>query len=130
MTELTVIATGQKVRIVILAENMATLDEALERVDPRLRKAAKAKIFALIKRLSDHGNLRMPDHFNKEATLPDDSHFYAVKTNSTMRLRAYGWYSSKHKGTFVISHFAFKRGEKLDDRDTARVNENWRSIER
>ena len=59
------------------------------------------------KHLADRGQLRSPDHWNTEGRLPDGKHFFAIKAD---KIRAYGWYSVRHKGVFYISHFAFKKG--------------------
>ncbi|WP_019570116.1 hypothetical protein [Thioalkalivibrio sp. ALE11] len=45
------------------------------------------------------------------------------------KLRAYGWFSTRYKGVFYISHFAFKKGQKLSSQDEQRVINNWRRIE-
>ncbi|WP_443190445.1 hypothetical protein [Pseudomonas indica] len=111
----------------LLKQEEASLQEALGKIEQRHHKATHSRMLALFQCLADKGNLRTPDLFNKEADLPGGGHFYAVKAK---RLRAYGWFSSVHKGTFIISHYAFKRGEKLDQRDTARVIKNWRNVER
>lgn len=76
--------------------------------------------------LAERGQLRSPDHWNTEGELPNGKKFYAIKAD---KIRAYGWFSNRHKGVFYISHFAFKKGQKLDPADTRRVIENWRQIE-
>jgi len=86
-----------------------------------------AKMAARIQYLADEGQLRSPNHFNTEGELPNDKHFYAIKID---KLRAYGWFSSRHKGVFFVSHFAFKKGQKLAKEDSNRVIENWREFER
>ncbi|RJG10954.1 hypothetical protein D3879_14845 [Pseudomonas cavernicola] len=129
MTDLTLVVQGVKLKVCEMPGANESLSEALEHVPKNLHLAGRAKLLALSKKLADAGNLRMPEHFNKEAQLPNGSHFYAVKTNSTIRLRAYGWFSTKVKGTFIISHYAYKKGAKLDDRDTNRVIESWRRVE-
>jgi len=68
------------------------------------------------KLLADNGQLRSPDHWNTEADLPNGKKFYAIKAD---KIRAYGWFSSKHKGVFYISHFAFKQGQKLATTDAS-----------
>jgi hypothetical protein len=77
-------------------------------------------------RLANQGQLRAPDHWNSEGTLPDGKQFYAMKAG---QLRAYGWFSRRHKSVFYISHFAFKRGQKIAREDSNRVIRNWRAIE-
>lgn len=84
---------------------------------------AFAQMKAQINRLEEVGYLRSPDKMRKESTLPDGNDFYAIKTPK--RLRAYGWYSRSCKGVFFISHFAFKKGQKLDQKDTNLIVKNW-----
>lgn len=102
-------------------------DEAIVHFPKDKESSLKAKFFALAKRLADHAQLRSPDKWNKEGKLPNGKDFYAIKPDK--KLRAYGWYSSKHKSTFVISHFAFKDGEKLSKSNEDRVGTNWRTFE-
>ena len=89
-----------------------------------------AKMAARIAVLGDGGRLRNPDHFNTEGLLPNGKHFFAIKvSHGRHNFRAYGWYSNRHNGSFIISHYAYKKGEKLDSRDTSRVVATWREIE-
>jgi len=96
-------------------------------VKPGQVEKVYAQMFAKFKRLSNGERLRNPDHFNTEGDLPNGKHFYAVKTG---KIRAYGWYSDRHKGVFVVSHFIYKQGEKLSNADKKRVQNNWKRIER
>jgi len=76
--------------------------------------------------LANEGQLRSPDHWNTEGRLPDNKHFFAIKAG---KIRAYGWFSDRNKGIFYISHFAFKKGQKLSREDSHKVIQNWRQIE-
>ena len=76
--------------------------------------------------LADKAQLRSPDHWNTEGETPDGKRFYAIKVD---KIRAYGWFSIRHKGVFFISHFAFKKGQKLASSDANRVIANWRKFE-
>lgn len=100
--------------------------EALEGVPTKRRDGIRAKLVARRRVLADQGLLRTPDHWNTEGDLPDGKRFYAIKADS---LRAYGWFSVRHKGVFYISHFALKQGQKLAKKDANRVLTNWRHIE-
>jgi len=91
------------------------------------QKRLMARMYMQLQQLADTGKLRSPDKWNKEAKLPNDKHYYAVKMT---RVRAYGWYSSKYSGVFYISHFAFKRSQKLQRDDHNRVIGNWKHIEK
>jgi len=111
-------------RIITLCEGAEeSIPEALSHLSSQEQQvSAYAQMRARLERLEQGAQLKSPDQMRKEAKLPKGN-FYAIKTPK--RLRAYGWYSNKHKGTFFISHFAFKRGEKLDQKDTNRVLANW-----
>jgi hypothetical protein len=100
--------------------------EALEHIPVSKRDGIRAKMTARRQVLADKGQLRSPDYWNTEGDLPNGKKFYAIKAD---KIRAYGWFSSRHKGVFYISHFAFKKGPKLAAADTRRVVENWRQIE-
>ena len=100
--------------------------EAIGHIQASKRDGIAAKMAARRTLLADKGRLRSPDHWNTEGDLPNGKKFYAIKAD---KIRAYGWFSSQHKGVFYISHFAFKKGQKLATADTHRVVENWRQIE-
>jgi len=88
--------------------------------------AVTAKLVARRNLFADGVQLRSPDHWNTEGTLPNGRHFYAIKAD---KVRAYGWFSVRDRGVFYVSHYAFKRGQKLAAEDTNRVTANWRTIE-
>jgi hypothetical protein len=100
--------------------------EAIAHLQSNKHPGIYAKMTARRKQFADIGPLRSPDHWNTEGTLPDGKHFYAIKVD---KIRAYGWFSSHHKGVFYISHYAYKKGAKLTDENTHRVCKNWRNIE-
>ena len=100
--------------------------EALQHIPAGKHDGHFAKMAARFHQLANEGRLRSPDYWNTEGKLPDDKHFYAIKVD---KVRAYGWFSSRHKGVFFISHFAFKKGQKLAQEDTNRVKKSWREIE-
>lgn len=112
--------TGEKVKV------PASWIEALGNIVKSKHDSIRAKMTARRNFLADGGQLRSPDHWNTEGELPDKKRFYAIKAD---KVRAYGWFSTRHPGVFYISHFAFKRGQKLAPEDTNRVVANWRRIE-
>lgn len=79
--------------------------------------ACEAQLRARAQRLADVGKLRTPDQFN-----PEGDGFYAIKANCG--LRAYGWFHSKRRGVFMISHFIYKNRRKLAQEDKARMLNN------
>ena len=101
-------------------------NEALDHIPERQHDGIKAKMLARREVLKKGDKLRSPDHWNTEAKLPNNKHFYAIKAN---KIRAYGWFSGQYNGVFYISHFTFKEGEKLAKKDHKRVIANWRKIE-
>lgn len=88
---------------------------------------AFAQMFELRKKLADCYQLKCPDEFRKESNLPDGQYFYALRT--AKGVRAYGWHSRKHPGTFLISHYIMKQRQELLPADTSRVVRNWRKYE-
>lgn len=98
--------------------------EALDRWQHKEEQQKKliARMYAQLQQLADTGRLRSPDKWKTEDVLPNGKHYYAVKMG---KIRAYGWYSTKHAGVFYISHFAFKRSQKLLPVDDNRVQRNW-----
>jgi len=97
------------------------------RAKPEQQEKVYAQMFTRLQKLADGGQLRSPDHFNTEGNLPNGKRYYAVKAG---KIRAYGWYSDRHKGVFYVSHFAFKQGKKLSRPDDQQVQGNWHQIER
>ena len=59
-----------------------------------------------------------------EGDLNKDKKFFAVKR---IPIRAYFWYSDVHKNTIVISHYVYKKWQKLRTEDLRKVKENWQS---
>lgn len=90
-------------------------------------KVAIAGISRLIERLAEGIQLHSPEQFRKEAGLPNGRPFFAVRTRNG--LRCYGWYSVKTPGTFVVSHFRYKKRGPLAKKDTQLVVSNFRRYE-
>lgn len=81
-----------------------------------------AQMDSRLKYLSEKGRLRCPDYMNNE-----HDGFYAVKTRKG--LRAYGWFEQcAGKKCFIISHFIFKKQQKLASEDKnkmKKVKDMW-----
>ncbi|MCU7836551.1 MAG: hypothetical protein KZQ83_15040 [gamma proteobacterium symbiont of Taylorina sp.] len=120
-TKLTIRQAQDKIKA---AEN---LNDELSHVTGASPLSIKVKLFAMLERLAQFGKLRMPKQFNKEAKLGNKKHFYAVKPHNN--IRAYGWHSSKFPSVFFISHYKYKKKQKLDSADTEKVKRTWRGIE-
>ncbi len=74
-----------------------------------------AQMVARLKMLSSQGGLRSPDVMNTEG-----HGFFAVKTRNG--LRAYGWFTQcAGKKCFIISHFIYKKKNKLASEDKDRM---------
>lgn len=85
-----------------------------------------ARMGVRIEHLANNGQLRSPDHWNKEGLLRSGKHYYAIKVPD---IRAYGWFSRKYPRRFIISHYAYKDSKKLTKSNHGRVLNNWRKIE-
>jgi len=119
---------GRKFRVVHCVGAKESFDEAAKRLT-----AAKAKSFARgivqqIMRLAD-GHKMTKENFPAEEKLPKQAgnkRFHALKRKP---IRGYCWLSTKYPNTYFISHYVFKDYQKLADRETDRVRENWIRIE-
>ncbi len=59
-----------------------------------------------------------------EGDLSKAKKFFAIKR---IPIRAYFWYSDVHKNTIVISHYVYKKWQKLRTEDIKKVKLNWES---
>ena len=70
-------------------------------------------------------NSRLNTHWGApEGDLNKDKKFFAIKR---IPIRAYFWYSDVHKNTIVISHYVYKKWQKLRTKDIRKVKLNWES---
>lgn len=108
--------------------SLASLEEAVKG-QPNGDKL-KAQILALVTILTKYGSrhLMTNGQLVTESVLPDESHSYALK-KVRKPMRAYGWWSKKLRGCFIISHFAYKNTEKMASADKKRVSDNWSKFE-
>ena len=92
---------GKRLRVELTDDAKESFIEATSYVPPN-KDACTAQLIGLIRRLADFGRLRSPEQMNNE-----ESGFYAIRARCG--LRAYGWYHTKIRGVFVISHFIMKK---------------------
>ena len=59
-----------------------------------------------------------------EGDLSKAKKFFAIKR---IPIRAYFWYSDVHKNTIVISHYVYKKWQKLRTKDIRKAKLNWES---
>jgi hypothetical protein len=59
-----------------------------------------------------------------EGDLSKGKKFFAIKR---IPIRAYFWYSDVYKDTIVISHYVYKKWQKLRTKDIRKVRLNWES---
>lgn len=97
---------------------LVSLKEAMGHVPPHERKQVAAKFQALFEMYKEGHDWRVPSQFNPEGTLPNGTQLYALKVK---QVRCYGWYDS---GDFVISHYIFKKQQKLLKADVRRAERN------
>jgi hypothetical protein len=112
--------SGSKLHIELTTDALASLTEAESHV-PDTQAACKAQLRRLLQRLAETGTLQSPEQWNTEG-----GGFFAVKTRCG--LRAYGWYHAHRRGVFVVSHFIYKKRQKLDPADIDRAERNRRRL--
>ena len=59
-----------------------------------------------------------------EGDLNKDKKFFAIKR---IPIRGYFWYSDVRKNTIIISHYVYKKWQKLRTKDIKKVKLNWES---
>lgn len=121
---------GSLLRIVHCLYAWESFIEALEHMPPNKRDSIKTQMDVMVNHLAN-GKRFSKDSFPQEGLLPSSpgkpgKHFYAFKK---IPIRAYGWYSERFKKTFFISHYVYKKQDKLAQKDTIRVQGNWTRIE-
>lgn len=100
---------------------IATLREAMRHVPPHLTGSVAQKFTALFKMYEEGHDWKVPAQCNVEGELEGRRKFYALKVK---QVRCYGWY---HRGSFVISHYVYKKQQKLSKSDIKKVHENYRA---
>lgn len=108
--------SGAKLTIEFTDDAETSLAEAESHVPPN-QAGCRAQLRRLLQRLGDIGHLRSSEQWNAEG-----NGFFAVKTRCG--LRAYGWFHRYRRGVFMVSHFIFKRRQKLDPADIDRAQQN------
>lgn len=98
-----------------------SLNEAMRHVPAHMRARVALKFQALFEMYQEGTDWRVPAQCNVEGELEDRRKFLAVKVQ---QVRCYGWY---HRGNFVISHYIYKKQQKLSKADTRAVQENYRA---
>ncbi len=91
------------------------------------RKGFEMQMVKLLQRLAN-GERLSNSSYTSEGNLPEKAgSFYAIKR---IPIRGYCWTSTNTQSTIFISHYVFKNKQKLDQKDTDRVCNNWRSQEK
>lgn len=101
--------------------------KALASVTPHNKKKSLTNaLIQLIDRLAN-GRRMSRDNFPQEGNLPySKGKFHAFKK---IPIRAYCWLSTKYPNTYFISHYTYKKKQKLDNKDIDKVHANWRDKE-
>ncbi|MTI12129.1 hypothetical protein [Sansalvadorimonas verongulae] len=104
-----------------------TYESALGHIPKGRQSSIKARLRALLKRLSD-GNRLSQDNFPQEANLPGkgNGRFRALKK---IPIRVYMWLSKRYPSIYFISHCIFKNKNELAEADKKIVCNNWRKLE-
>ncbi|WP_049780559.1 hypothetical protein [Nitrosococcus halophilus] len=116
---------GKKYRVIHCEGARESFESALEHAPKHLQDSYRARMRRIREYLAD-GRRLSKETFPKEGKLPDGSHFWALKK---IPIRAYVWLSTKSQRTFYISHYIYKKRDKLVKSDIKRVCDNWRKIE-
>jgi len=123
--------TGTKFTVIHCKGAIDSYRAALKKVDARQQKKFTTAIILQIQRLADGGRMTK-ENFPQEGYLPKrKGQHNAKKFNALKRIpiRGYCWLSQWHKDTYFISHYIYKKRNKLNESDTNRIGTNWSRIE-
>lgn len=96
-----------------------SLKEAMLHVPSHQKTQVAAKFQALFELYLEGHEWRVPSQFNLEGIIAKNTQLYALKVK---QVRCYGWYDS---ASFVISHYTFKKQQKLSKADVHRAERNF-----
>ncbi|MCS0364941.1 hypothetical protein WMQ59_17890 [Vibrio diabolicus] len=119
---------GTKNRVVHCKGAIKTYEQSLTKVQSGKRRSLTRQLILQIERLA-RGERMSSQNFAAEAALPNASggkKFYALKK---IPIRGYCWQSSNRPSTYYISHYISKDFQKLRDKDTQIVHNNWTRVE-
>lgn len=122
---------GSKFEITHCNGAVASFDEAMTHVDARKRQTFTRAIEMQVQRLAD-GHRMSKENFPQEGELPKrKGQQKAKKFNALKRIpiRGYCWLSDKYPSKYFISHYVYKDYDKLKEKDTHKVKDNWTRIE-
>jgi hypothetical protein len=122
---------GSKFEVTHCDGALASFEVAMTHVDARKRQTFTRAIEQQVQRLAD-GHRMSKENFPQEGELPKrKGQQKAKKFNALKRIpiRGYCWLSDKYPSKYFISHYVYKDYDKLKDKDTNKVKNNWTRIE-
>jgi len=130
-TELETEHKGSKFTIIHCKGALDSFHNAMKSVDAKRRKSFANSIIHQIKRLAN-GERMTKENFPQEGNLPKRPGQHNTKKFNALKkipIRGYCWLSEKHSNTYYISHYVHKDYKRLKERDSTRVENNWKRIE-
>lgn len=122
---------GSKFRAVHCEGALDSFKGALSKVEARKQKSFERGMVQQIQRLLD-GHRMSKENFPPEGDLPKLKGQKSTKTFNALKrkpVRGYCWLSEVCPNTYFISHYVYKNYDKLKERDTTLVGNNWIRIE-
>ncbi|MEI4551343.1 hypothetical protein [Pseudoalteromonas spongiae] len=122
---------GSKFEVTHCKGALTSFEQAMSHVDSQKRKSFIRAIEMQFQRLSD-GHRMSKENFPQEGDLPKRKGQHKPKKFNALKripIRGYCWLSDKYPSKYFISHYVYKDYDKLKDKDTNRVGDNWRRIE-
>ncbi len=121
---------GRVFKIVHCAGALESFYKALNSVDVKKAKSLTKQMKTQVEKLGDSGRLST-ENFPDEGELPSKPGGTKRKFKALKRIpiRGYCWRSETHENTIFISHYINKRTQKLKQKDTKIIGNNWTRIE-
>ena len=114
---------GLKRRVIHASGALDSWEKEAAKLSERKATEIEGFLIALFDAWNDSS--RLHSHWAEpEGDLSKAKKFFAIKR---IPIRAYFWYSDIHRNTIVISHYVYKKWQKLRIKDTKKVKLNWES---
>ena len=125
------ILSGTNFRAVHCKGAIESFYNALRSLSCQKQRSFERGMVQQIQRLLD-GHRMSKQNFPQEGELPKLKGQTTVKKFNALKripIRGYCWLSQTRPNTYFISHYVYKNYDKLKDKDTVLVGNNWQRIE-
>lgn len=117
--------SGSRRRVIHVGGALASWFDAAGHLTPEKADIAEGFFVAFMENWLNNPSVAR-SRGTPEGELPNGKKFFAIRHGD---IRAYFWHSKKHRNTIMISHYVYKKWNRLKKNDTQKVCGNWRKTE-